>query len=181
MRYRDLWVQRVSSWQRQVDHVRFICARLRPEDVVEAFALVPIEHPDVLVQRYKECLPIAAHFVLIGKHGCPRPIALLGVWEIYPHVGGAQMLATTEFDQIATDVSRYVKDVMIPRLITLGYRRVEVRALKSATRNRRWIEWLGATRECDVPLLGKDGETFVQYAWTHKGDDTCASDHRGRQ
>lgn len=145
--------------------IRAVCARLRRDDHLEATATLSSDSEDELVKHFWTTIPSASVFVALGSNVHAMPIALLGVWQITPVVGVAQMVATDQLPRIAASVARYVRRGIIPALIEAGMARVEARALASATENCRWLELLGARRECELPLYGKRGETFVQYAW----------------
>lgn len=162
--------------------VGHVCQRLRADDWREASALLDVPTVPALERHLLAMTPRIAWFDAVF-HGDPRltvePIALLGVWRMAPGVGAALMLATDEFPLIAQDLHRYVKERMVPALRQMGFRRIEVRALREAEGNCRWIEALGAVRECDVALLGRGGETYVQYAWLEPANIEETEDVRG--
>lgn len=97
------------------------------------------------------------------------PIALLGVWEQWPGLALGLLVATDDFKAVALPVARYLKRELPPFLIECGVRRVEVRELAGSSIDRRFVAMLGAKFECYLPLLGAQGQTGAQYAWTNDG------------
>lgn len=45
-----------------------------------------------------------------------------------------------------------------------GYRRIDTMVMKGWRRAERFIEAMGFTAQCDLPLWGPNGETYVLYA-----------------
>jgi hypothetical protein len=54
-----------------------------------------------------------------------------------------------------------------PRLIDLGCRRIEVRAMRSHEKSSKWIISMGAKHVCEIPDCGQNGETFDLWAWNY--------------
>ena len=75
------------------------------------------------------------------------------------------LIATDDFNSVALAVSRKIKREVIPDLIARGVTRAECRCWEDHTDARRWLAILGAVEECNIPLYGGNGETFIQMAW----------------
>ena len=144
-----------------------VCEALREEDRQEFGALMPRATGALLADHFQQMKNRAIVWRMFGHvdHGA---IALLGIWQTWPGVCEAGMVATDKFPLISTSMSIYLKRYIVPALMECGVRRVEVRAMKQLTRNCQWIEWLGARHEGDAALLGSGGETYAQYAWLNE-------------
>jgi hypothetical protein len=88
-----------------------------------------------------------------------------GVWSIW-------MFATDRFDEISLSTHRFAKKVFFPSLDYAGWHRLECRSLAAHDVAHRWLELLGATRECEVSNYGKAGEAFYLYCWTKPPSST---------
>jgi len=147
--------------------LRHVCRHMRPEDQREVYALTESADWEQLASFHWQ-LHQAGHcpyFKIFSSDEGTAPVALMVVTNQSPGVCGAGFFATERFGEIAHAMTRFIKDSAIPLLRSLGLMRVEVRAMASAPANCRWIEYLGATFEADLPLLGKNGESFKQFAW----------------
>lgn len=156
-------------------HLSRICAELRPSDAQEALDALGTSDP-ATVQEHFMAHARAAHAFMLAKRGGSLPCAVLGVWPTWPGVGAAQLVATDAFPEIAIGLARYVRHELIPHMLAIGLRRVEARARKEPRQNWRWMEIAGARFEGECRMLGKDGQTYLQYAWI-EGEGICASRH----
>lgn len=146
-----------------IDHV---CRRLRALDRAEIFALRYADTADSLVEDLVlHRAGFLEFWAVAPAHAAHRAFALVGLHPIRPHVAGASFFGTDELGLHIKPVTRWIRRTLIPRAQACGLHRVETQALESWRSNCRWIESLGATREAVLPLYGKDGETFVQFAW----------------
>lgn len=98
--------------------------------------------------------------------GAAEPVAVIGVAALTPRVGSAFMFATDDFDVIAWSLTRRLKAEIVPGLQKAGLARVECRAWAGNGAALRWLRHLGARREAVLRGYGRDGETFIQMAWT---------------
>lgn len=172
-RYRTLRFSRVypgdpTDARALIDHV---CRNLRSFDEEEALAVMGGGSVDQLAAYFIGCAMSASEFVIVSTDW-EEPIALVSVLPSWPGLGAAQMVATDRFDEIVMDLTRYIRRELIPRLLAGGMRRVEARAMQKAELNCRWLKALGASVEGECPMFGKDGQTYVQFAWT-KGSGLC--------
>jgi hypothetical protein len=96
------------------------------------------------------------------------PVFAFGVvvHPLSPHMGSAWGFGTDKTRKVVPEITRFVREALVPELVESGLRRVEVRALATHTSSVRWLaRSLGALPECDLPQAGANGETFVQLAW----------------
>lgn len=149
-----------------IDHV---CRRLRALDRAEIFALLYGDTADALIEHLVLHASGFLEFHAVAPSAAPhRACGLVGLYPLRPHVAGASFFGTDELGHHIKPVTRWIRRTLIPRAQACGLHRVETQALESWRANCRWLEALGATREAVLPLYGKDGETFVQFAWYGK-------------
>jgi len=146
-----------------IDHV---CRRLRALDRAEIFALRHGDGVDALIEDLVLHAPGFLELRAVAPaHAVHRACGLVGLFPIRPHVAGALFFGTDELGALLRPLTRWIRRALIPRAQSRGLHRVEVQALESWRSSCRWIESLGAVREATLPLYGKAGETFVQFAW----------------
>lgn len=152
--------------------IRHICRHMRESDAREVYALLPDDDWQALAQMHWAALLRGQYaFFKLFANGDPdagpvgTPIALFVVSHTTPANAVAGFFATEGFPEIAHGVTRLLRRSIIPALRATGLNRVEVRAMASEPQNCRWLEYLGAHFECDLPFYGKELQTFKQYAW----------------
>jgi hypothetical protein len=160
MNFRSIWIEEASA-----DHVDFVIRRMRADDAKEAYACRFNDSADDLIFDVLAQRSLYAPLKALGRLGHPAPIALIGILMVQPRVGLAHLIATDGWPAIVKDATRWLRNELIPNCRVGGYRRVEVRAMAALTRSCAWIEALGAEPEAELPMLGKHGETYAQYAW----------------
>jgi hypothetical protein len=138
----------------------FIAVNMRAEDRREIYATRFREDP---VQIGLDGLNYSFKRWSASHDG--QPVACGGASEVAPGVAKVWMFATDRWSSVSGTVSRYIRDTFIPDLMALGVHRAECLSIEGHDTAHRWLEWLGAVRECECPLRGKRGETFYLYAW----------------
>jgi hypothetical protein len=146
------------------DDIDYVVRRMRPCDRREVYALRHTHDAESVIGELVALQHTAQMpwFYAVARAAHPRAIALVGLLLHGPRHAYAQLIATAEVVMIIKDLTRFIRDCVIPDAIKAGFRRVELRTLASWTENRRWLELLGAKFECEVLGLG---EPFAQYAW----------------
>lgn len=148
----------------------YILRNLREQDRREIFATRWSENLDFLVD---DCMGVAAlptsYTVMAGLQD--KPIAILGAVEPWPGCWDVWCFGTDQFDLIAFSLTKHIRRVMIPTLLSRGLRRGHCRSLATHTKAHAWLHDLGARPDLDRPLKswGKGGEDFVQFEW-HRAD-----------
>lgn len=104
-----------------------------------------------------------------------RPAAVVAFAEMTPSTLSAALLASDDWPKVARRVMRYGQRTLKPMLLGKGYKRAECRTIAGHDDAIRFLKRFGFVEECRVPLYGRDGETFVQFAWRlcdheNKGD-----------
>lgn len=95
-----------------------------------------------------------------------EPAALLVLARSAPHSIDASFVATPAWASVAARFTRHCVANLRPMVLAAGIRRIECRAWEGHSDARRWLAWFGAKEECRIPGWGRDGETFIQYAWS---------------
>ena len=148
----------------RADTVRSVAFRMREWDEREIYAGLFEDDPEELVDRV---MAVAAHgpvaqVALIGAD----PVCVFGAGFLSPVAVQVFAFATNRFGEIALPLTRYLKHRLFPAMAASGITRGECRALCDHTEAIRWLKILGAQEEAVCPHLGKNGETYVQLAWS---------------
>lgn len=93
------------------------------------------------------------------------PVAAYGATPMWPGVWNLYLFATDNFTQVAWDVTRHIRRVMMPSLAMAGAHRAEARSHISHVEAHRWLERLGAEREAVLKGYGRGGEDFILFRW----------------
>lgn len=138
----------------------YVARNMRESDAREIFCTRFDQTSESLV---RELLLLGGHFGWIAS--LDSPVAAIGAVPCAPGHWSVWMFATPEIHKIAKEFTAFVKRGMIPALLDVGCRRAECRSIVGHVEAHRWLQLLGAHRECLVPRLGVNGEDFIQFAW----------------
>lgn len=141
------------------EYVGHVVRNMRQADRDEIWALQWDDVDDVAYTV--RCMSSGYAFVL----GAERPIAYVAGVPMWPNVWQVGMFATDEWPRIAMYTTKFVRRCVIKGLVDTGA--IRAFCYSSATHHiaHRWLESLGAERECEQRNFGKNGETFYTYAW----------------
>jgi hypothetical protein len=149
----------------------FVAANMREQDAVEIDAVVDMSNPAGVAAwllngsgAFQEdpALNWARIAYLKGQ-----PVAVFGIARIAPHIGSAWAYGTRVLPRVAKRISLWGMGFYPPAMINAGIRRVEVRTMACHDLSHRWLASMGAVLETPEPFeYGRNGELFVQYAWT---------------
>lgn len=148
--------------------LQFIARHLREADVKEVWAgrwddpAADVSRLMLASQmwRLSQLGPLAQVYSLDAV-----PVAYLSATWLTPRSVMVHMLATDMFAKIAGDLTKHVLRHVQPALVMKGVARAECRAWEEHETSRRWLEFLGARAEARIEGAGRDGETFIQFAW----------------
>ena len=93
-----------------------------------------------------------------------EPVAVGGFVPIWPGMGSGWMWGTGRWDEVIIEVTRAMKQHILPTLDARGVHRIECRAMASNTASIRWLEMLGFKREAVTAQFGQGREDFVLCA-----------------
>jgi hypothetical protein len=103
-------------------------------------------------------------FVLHANDG--EPVVCCGALPMWRGVWSVWMFATDRFEEISLSTHRFARKIFFPALDEAGWHRLECRSISTHDVAHRWLELLGARKECEVSGYGKAGEDFNLYCWT---------------
>lgn len=146
--------------------IQDICLQLRPSDIREVWAL----RGDSPTRASRLDLALHVHAcALISPYATTawldEPVAVFVAAPRSPVACDAIFLATERWMDIARPFTRHAMRAIRPALHRAGIRRVEARVW-DGHEACRWVETLGARQEARITGYGKNGETYVQYAWS---------------
>lgn len=145
--------------------VRSVALNMRERDFAEfsavSFAETRFELAEVLAARYGESPEV--HIGFVGA----EPVCVGGSVMARPNVISLLFFATDRFPEIVLPATRYIKKQLLPRLIEAGVHRIEAVSMVGHSEAHAWLRALGLRKETG-PMhgYGKNGEAFVQYAWS---------------
>lgn len=137
----------------------YIASNLRPDDFAEVDCQFESWTPALLALT---ALQGPAYVVELDGN----PEAAFGAAEQRTGLWTVWSWGTKRMWRCVPRITSFVKEVMLPDAIAKGALRGEARALASNEMAQRWLMHLGATRRCELPYYGKNGETFVLWDWT---------------
>lgn len=95
--------------------------------------------------------------------GDDDPIAAIGVTELWPGVGQAWLCATDAWPRIAPAAARWVRRVMIPKMMGTRLHRLDTVARSDRAVAHRWLRWIGFRPAGALPSYGRAREDFVRF------------------
>ena len=103
---------------------------------------------------------------LVGYSG-DDPVCVGVVVVSRPNVVSLGFFATDRFPEIGLGITRYIKNTLFPKLRDAGIHRIEAVSMSTHTEAHRWLEALGLSQETgEMRGFGKNGESFIQFAWS---------------
>jgi hypothetical protein len=93
-----------------------------------------------------------------------EPAAVGGFVPVWPGMGSGWMWGTGRWDEVVIEVTRAMKQHILPTLDARGVHRIECRAMASNTASIRWLKMLGFKREAVTAQFGQGREDFVLCA-----------------
>jgi hypothetical protein len=93
------------------------------------------------------------------------PIAIGGIFEFRPNVVSLGFFATDQLTEIGYHLTRWImKSLFIP-LKEEGIQRIEAASMITHIDAHRWLRVLGLEEESRMWKYGKNGDTFINFAW----------------
>ncbi len=143
-----------------------VARHMRAIDRREIFATRWEEPSETAFERIADESLLANCGAVIATLQAPfAPVAVVAAKELWPRVYGVAMFATDRWLEVALQACRYIKRELIPELRARGAIRAECHSLADHRDAHAFLEYLGAAREAVVLDFGKNGESFIRYAW----------------
>jgi hypothetical protein len=160
--------------------VTFIAANMRQCDRDEVYCQLPAGTSSTELAAY--AMQAGAHVAAVDG----QPVAAFGAVPRSVCVMDAWLWGTDKTQRVIPAVTRYFARVLMPQWLEQGVRRLEARSISTHTLAHRWMTSTGAVLECALPDCGRDGEGFLQFAWTlssleHGGRDALQRFMRGKR
>lgn len=148
------------------EDVRFVAANMRARDADEFLALTHAVDrqalADSLLDRY------GGHPAAIVARDEEGAVAIGAGVETRPNVITLLLFATDRFPGVALALTRFITRNLFYRYKLAGVHRIEAVSVDGYDAAHRWIEALGLEREAVLPGYGRNGETFIQFAWVRE-------------
>ena len=145
------------------DDVARVASRMRNRDAEEFLAVARVdtraELVSALIDRYGD-----AQDAFCAYKG-DTPIAVGAMVEHRPRVATLAFFATDEISQIGLALTHFIRNRLFPLYRANGVHRIECASIDGYAEVHRWIELLGLKKEAVMLKYGKDGQTFLQFAW----------------
>jgi hypothetical protein len=138
----------------------YIAAYMRAEDHAEISCQLIDWTPDFLAH-----VSLRDHCYTASVNGNPE-LAFGAACIRRPTLWAAWSWGTKYMWRAMPKATAFCVEVMLPDVIAQGGIRGEARAMASNKGALLWLKKLGATRRCELPKWGCNGETFVLYEWT---------------
>ncbi len=152
-----------------VRDVSYIGAHMRQHDKDEIMCQVPDGYdPRQAALLMFDSAPEDCRYVAYDRDS--NPVLAFG-WTptVNPTLWSAWAFGTKGMKRTIPEATDFILRRQLPHMMR-KYRpkRLEVRALVGHDVAHRWLEYMGAQRECVCPRLGAGGEDFVLYSWTDR-------------
>lgn len=148
--------------------VLYVAENMREWDKREIYAGRFTDDPHDLAESI--CLTGGISYVV--KTDDNEPVVVFGVVPISPTFWNVYMFCTDRFGEVAVELGKYIKRIVIPGVLSTGALRAECRSMEGHTDAHRWLKFLGFRFEGENLMLGKHGETFYLFAFTQTGLQT---------
>lgn len=100
------------------------------------------------------------------------PTVVGGFSPIWPGLCAGWLWGTSDWPDVALEVTKFVKRDILPELAAVGFHRVECRAMAGNDDVIRWLKLVGFKQEAVVAQFGQGREDFILFAWTTPGENT---------
>lgn len=152
----------MNVWRQTPQNVSHVVVNMRERDRLGNFAL---RWNDSVVDVVSDCLSSDFGWT-VGVD--QTPVACIGAVPVRPGVWAMYMFGTDRFGDVAKDLTRFVRRVMMPAMIAAGAHRAECAILDGHEAACRWSEFLGGEHEATLRGYGRGGEDYRLYVWRHE-------------
>ena len=94
-----------------------------------------------------------------------EPVAAFGCMPLWRGVWSMWLFATDNFHKIGISVTKTIVRDIVPALWNGGAHRLECKSMEGHVQAQRWLETIGAKRECTHVNFGREGQDFHVYTW----------------
>lgn len=141
-----------------------VALRMRERDYTELSCLGYTEGREALAES------ITLQYT---SHGCSYaiglpdigPIVIFTYSDVRPGVLSFGMFATEDIQKISKQLTKWVINDIIGKVIDDRYHRVEVESIHDYTPIHKWLRLLGFKEEALLRKHGRNGEDFKKFSW----------------
>jgi hypothetical protein len=139
--------------------VAYVCMNLRQKSKEEIFAVNDLSAAD-LAKRLSE----APGFKWVAYHN-GLPAALIGAIPLHGGVWSLFGMGTDNWIKVWRQVTLVAKRDMMQAVLDAGGHRAQCMAPASHEDTHKWLRFLGATHEVQMPAYGRNKEDYILFAW----------------
>lgn len=94
-----------------------------------------------------------------------KPAAILGALEVHNGVWNLYGAGTNDWQKVWRQVTLTAKRDMMSLVLDAGAHRAQCLSPAHHSDTHKWLRYLGATHEVQMPQYGMHGEDFIMFAW----------------
>lgn len=137
---------------------------MRQEDRTEIFGLRNHDNPLLLAAE-------VIHYATYGHAAIStyqgRPNAVIGCMPLWGGVWSIFSFGTDDWSRSVIELSRYGRKVIRPFIEMRGGHRAQCESHIDHTSAHRWLTVMGAKPEGLLQGYGKDGSSYLMFAWSN--------------
>lgn len=145
------------------DAVLYVARNMRESDFEELSSLSWAEDREELAHELVVKYNCETAICAFNEEGVP--IAIGGVFEFRPNVVSLGFFATNQITEIGYPLTRWIIKSLFAPLKEEGIQRIEAASMITHVDAHRWLELLGLEEESRMGRYGKNGDTFINFAW----------------
>jgi hypothetical protein len=151
----------------EFDDVLFVTEKMRAKDHEEIFATRTGYDPVAIAN---EVMFAGEHkgVAFIAYNSDEQPVCVFGGYQKWQGVWDMFMFATDEFQTVAIEVTKFMKQRLIKMILATGAHRAECMSLATHKEAHQWLEFFGFSDEGVRRCWGKNKEDFICFGWLRK-------------
>lgn len=153
----------------ETDAVMFVVNNMRQKDQEEIYALRSEKEPMAITNEVMFSFEHGG-IAFVAYNAAGVPVCVFGGLEKWQNVWDMFMFATDGFDEVATEVTKFIKRRLIGMILKTGAHRADCMSLATHTVAHKWLEYFGFERERVAKMYGKNKEDFYCFSWLRKAD-----------
>ena len=139
--------------------IRYVCENMRKNSSEELFGA-----NDGTPKTYAKWLISTDGFKWVAYHAS-KPCALIGAIPERKGVWGLFGLGTDDWQKVWRKVTIIAKRDMMQMVLDAGAHRAHCMSPATHIETHKWLRFLGASHEAEMPAYGKQGEDYILFSW----------------
>ena len=136
-----------------------MCNNMRDQSREELFGA-----SNATPESYAAGLIASAGFKWVAYHK-QQPCALIGAVPEHTGVWGLFGLGTDDWVSVWRKVTIIAKRDMMAMVLGAGAHRAHCMSPATHVDTHKWLRFLGASHEAQMPAFGKQGEDYILFSW----------------